>query len=37
MPKVFADLHDAFMKNYLETSEAKVIGVERLVLCQAKN
>lgn len=33
MPKVIAELHDSFMKNYLETSEAKVIGTERLVLC----
>lgn len=36
MPKVIAELHDLFMKNYLETSEAKVIGTERLVLCQNK-
>jgi len=33
MPKVYADLHDGFMRNYLETSEPKVIGIERLVLC----
>lgn len=36
MPKVYADLHDGFMKNYLETSDPKVIGIERLVLCQNK-
>jgi len=26
MPKVYADLHDGFMRHYLETSEAKVVG-----------
>lgn len=32
MPKVYADQHDQFMKNYLETSESKVIGAERILL-----
>ena len=32
MPKVYADQHDQFMRNYLETSESKVIGVERFLL-----
>ena len=32
MPKFYADQHDLFMKNYLETSESKIIGLERLVL-----
>jgi hypothetical protein len=32
MPKVYADQHDVFMRNYLETSESKIIGLERLVL-----
>jgi hypothetical protein len=31
MPKAIADLHDGFMRNYFETSEAKVIGIERVV------
>lgn len=33
MPKIYADLHDKFMENYLETSEGKVLGIERTVLC----
>lgn len=37
MPKAIADLHDGFMRNYLETSVPKVIGTERLVLCQDKS
>lgn len=37
MPKVYADQHDQFMKNYLETSESKVIGAERILLAQNKN
>jgi PAS domain S-box-containing protein len=32
MPKVFADMHDNFIKNFLETSESKILGIERLVL-----
>ena len=36
MPKVYADLHDGFMRSYLETSESKIIGLERLVLPQNK-
>jgi PAS domain S-box-containing protein len=31
MPKVYADIHDSFMRRYFETSEAKLIGSERLV------
>jgi len=27
MPQVYSDLHDDFVKNYLETSQPKVIGV----------
>lgn len=37
MPKVYADQHDQFMKNYLETSDSKVIGQERILLAQNKN
>ena len=36
MPKIYADKHDSFMRNYLETSESKVIGMERLILTQNK-
>lgn len=36
MPKVYADLHDKFMENYLQTSEGRVIGSERTVLCLNK-
>ena len=31
IPKIIGDLHDGFMKNYFETSDSKVIGVERVV------
>ncbi|KAL4450352.1 hypothetical protein ABPG74_009058 [Tetrahymena malaccensis] len=37
MPKVYADLHDKFMEHYLETSEGKVIGIERTVMCLNKD
>jgi hypothetical protein len=36
MPKVYADIHNNLIKNYLETSEPKVIGIERTVLCLHK-
>lgn len=36
MPKVLADSHDAFMKNYFETSESKIIGQERDVFPTSK-
>lgn len=36
MPKVYADQHDAWMRTYLETSDSKIIGLERLVLAQNK-
>ena len=32
MPKVYADFHDQLMRNYLETSESRVIGIERNLL-----
>lgn len=32
MPKVYADMHDGFMKNFLDTSESKILGIERLVM-----
>jgi len=32
MPKAYSDLHDSFMNKFLETSESKVIGQERVVL-----
>lgn len=31
MPKIIRDLHDGFMRNYFETSEAHIIGQERNV------
>lgn len=36
MPKVYSDQHDQFMRTYLETSDSKIIGLERLVLAQNK-
>lgn len=32
MPKIYSDYHDTFMNNFLDTSESKVLGLERLVL-----
>jgi PAS domain S-box-containing protein len=32
MPKVYSDYHDSFIQSFLETSESKVLGQERLVL-----
>ncbi|EGR33302.1 PAS domain S-box family protein [Ichthyophthirius multifiliis] len=37
MPKVYGEIHNQLMRRYSETSEPKVIGIERLVLCQHKN
>ena len=37
MPKFYSDSHDLFMKNYLETSESKIIGLERVVLALNKS
>ena len=31
IPKVMGDLHDGFMRNYFETSDPKVVGLERMV------
>jgi len=31
MPKVYADIHDSLMRNYFETSQSKIIGIERIV------
>eukprot|EP00331_Platyophrya_macrostoma_P019490 CAMPEP_0176470080 /NCGR_PEP_ID=MMETSP0127-20121128/40245_1 /TAXON_ID=938130 /ORGANISM="Platyophrya macrostoma, Strain WH" /LENGTH=784 /DNA_ID=CAMNT_0017864311 /DNA_START=1009 /DNA_END=3359 /DNA_ORIENTATION=- len=31
IPKVIANIHDNFMHNYFETSDPKVIGIERIV------
>lgn len=36
MPKVYADLHDKFINNYFETSQDKVIGIDRIVYPQNK-
>ena len=33
MPKVFGDIHDKLMQRYLHTSEPKVIGLERTIMC----
>ena len=32
MPKVFAEKHDSVLRNYLESSEGKIIGTERFVM-----
>ncbi|EAR83935.1 PAS domain S-box protein (macronuclear) [Tetrahymena thermophila SB210] len=36
MPRVYGNLHDSFIHRYLETSESRVIGVERSVMCLNK-
>jgi PAS domain S-box-containing protein len=36
-PKIFADFHDGLMKNYFETSVAKIVGLERLIFPVNKN
>ena len=36
MPKAYADLHDGFIRSYLETSESKIIGLEKFVFPQNK-
>lgn len=36
MPKIYADLHDGWMDNYLQTSVDKIIGTERQVMSQDK-
>ena len=36
-PKCYADYHDNILRTYLENAESKNIGVERLILPQAKN
>lgn len=33
MPRVYGNMHDRFIHRYLETSESKIIGVERSVMC----
>ncbi|EGR31396.1 PAS domain S-box family protein [Ichthyophthirius multifiliis] len=37
MPKVYSELHDAFLSRFLETSESKLLGMERIVLAMKKN
>lgn len=37
MPKIISDSHDAMMKRYFETSEDKVIGLERVIFPNNKN
>ena len=37
MPKIYAELHDNFMKEFLETSKTKIIGSERLIFAQDKD
>lgn len=32
MPKIFSELHDGFLSEFLKTSEEKVIGKDRLVM-----
>lgn len=36
MPKIYSDYHDKFMNNFLDTSQSKVLGLERLVLALNK-
>ena len=36
MPKVYGDFHDKFINNYFETSQDKVIGLDRIVYPQNK-
>lgn len=37
MPKEYADSHDLYLKNYLNTGEAKIIGIGREVVCIKKD
>lgn len=37
MPKFYSDSHDMYIRNYLETSESKIIGIERTVLALNKS
>jgi len=37
MPTDIASQHDQFLKNYLTTGEAKIIGIGREVICKKKN
>jgi len=37
MPMDIASQHDQFLKNYLTTGEAKIIGIGREVICKKKN
>ncbi len=37
MPKEYATKHDVFLKNYLNTGEAKIIGIGREVPCKKKD
>lgn len=36
MPKVYGNLHDGFLHRFLESSESRVIGTERTVMCLNK-
>jgi len=36
MSKVYADFHDKFISNYFETSQDKIIGMDRIVYAQNK-
>ena len=36
MPKIFSDKHDTIMRNFIMTSASKIIGKEKIVLCQNK-
>lgn len=37
MPRVYGNMHDSFLNNFLETSIAKTIGVERIVMSLNKS
>jgi hypothetical protein len=37
MPKVIQEAHDFMMKRFLETSQSKIMGIERLTFPQSKS
>lgn len=36
MPRIIGDIHERFMKEYIDTNESNIIGRERMVLAQNK-
>jgi len=37
MPRVYGNMHDSFLDRFLETSQSKTIGVERVVMSLNKS